>query len=94
MATLDDLKQKRDQLTAKIQKVEARERAQQKKADDKVKVLVGAALLEQIQRGGEGLDDLLALMDRFLSRQYERKAVLGEDGKGSETLLRLVARRQ
>jgi len=92
VATLDDLKQKRDQLTARIQQVEARERAQQKKADDKVKVLVGAALLDQIKRGGEGLGDLLAMMDGFLSRPYERKAVLGEDGKGSETLHRLTGR--
>ncbi|ENM3103111.1 hypothetical protein ACM74C_31165 [Pseudomonas aeruginosa] len=94
MANLDDLKQKRDQLTARIQQVEARERAQQKKADDKVKVLVGAALLDQIKRGGEGLNDLLTLMDGFLSRPYERKAVLGEDGKGSEVLHRLTQRGQ
>jgi len=94
VATLDDLKQKRDQLNARIQQVEARERAQQKKADDKVKVLVGAALLDQIKRGGEGLNDLLTLMDGFLSRPYERKAVLGEDGKGSEVLHRLTQRGQ
>jgi hypothetical protein len=94
VANLDDLKQKRDQLTARIQQVEARERAQQKKADDKVKVLVGAALLDQIKRGGEGLNDLLTLMDGFLSRPYERKAVLGEDGKGSEVLHRLTQRGQ
>ncbi|KAF1066126.1 MAG: hypothetical protein GAK45_02017 [Pseudomonas citronellolis] len=94
MATLDDLKQKRDQLNARIQQVEARERAQQKKADDKVKILVGAALLDQIKRGGKGLSDLLALMDGFLTRPYERKSALGEDGKGSEVLHRLTQRGQ
>lgn len=94
MATLDDLKQKRDQLTARIQQVEARERAQQKKADDKVKVLVGAAILEEVKAGRFQLQDLLGVMDGFLSRQYERKAVLGEDGKGSEVLHRLTQRGQ
>jgi len=94
VATLDDLKQKRDQLTARIQQVEARERAQQKKADDKVKVLVGAAILEEVKAGRFQLQDLLGVMDGFLSRQYERKAVLGEDGKGSEVLHRLTQRGQ
>jgi len=90
VATLDDLKQKRDQLNARIQQVEARERAQQKKADDKAKVLVGAAILEEVKAGRFQLQDLLGVMDRFLSRPYERKAVLGEDGRGSEVLRRLT----
>jgi len=58
-----------------------------KKEDDRVKVLVGAAVLNSIQRG-HPLDlknraAVLALMDDFLSRPAERLAVLGEDGRGS-----------
>lgn len=59
-----------------------------KKEDDRVKVLVGAAVLHAIQHhrppdlsGGRGA--ILALMDDFLIRPQERLAVLGEDGLGS-----------
>lgn len=57
-----------------------------KRQDDRVKVLVGAAVLFTIQRGrAVDLKDstaLLALMDNFLTRPQERDAVLG-DGRGS-----------
>ena len=63
-----------------------------KKEDDRVKVLVGAAVLNSIQRGHPlELKDraaVLALMDDFLSRPAERLAVLGEDGRGSAAFQR------
>ena len=58
-----------------------------KKEDDRVKILVGAAVLNSIQRGHPlELKDraaVLALMDNFLTRPQERDAVLGADGLGS-----------
>lgn len=64
-----------------------------KKEDDRVKVLVGAAVLFSLQQGHPlDLKDkaaVLALMDDFLSRPAERLAVLGEDGRGSDALCRL-----
>lgn len=65
-----------------------------KKEDDRVKVLVGAAVLFAVQQGyppdlSGGRRAVLALMDDFLSRPAERLAVLGEDGQGSEALRRL-----
>ena len=59
-----------------------------KKEDDRVKVLVGAAVLYAVQQGhppdlSGGRAAVLALMDDFLSRPAERLAVLGEDGQGS-----------
>ena len=89
---LEELKRKRDQLNARIQQQEARLRAGQKKADDRVKVLVGAAILEQIKQGRMPLDQLLKVMAGFLERPAERQAVLGDDGHGSETLKRIVER--
>ena len=58
-----------------------------KKEDDRLKILLGAAVLNSIQRG-HPLDlknraAVLALLDDFLSRPAERLAVLGEDGHGS-----------
>lgn len=65
-----------------------------KKEDDRVKVLVGAAVLYATQHGhppdlSGGRGAVLALMDDFLQRPQERLAVLGEDGRGSEALHRL-----
>ena len=68
MADLEALKLKRDQLNARIQQAEARQRATAKKADDRVKVLVGAAVLNQQTRTPEKLPALLSLLDSFLSR--------------------------
>lgn len=95
MADLEELKRKRDQLTARIQAAEARQRAGQKKEDDRVKVLVGAALLDHLKRHGTipacDLSRLLSLLDGFLARPRERVAVLGLNGSGSQALHRLVA---
>lgn len=88
---LEELKRKRDQLNARIQAQEARLRAGQKKAEDRVKVLVGAAILEQVRANQFQLVDLLGVMDRFLARPAERLAVLGEDGQGSDALRRIIA---
>ena len=87
---IESLKAKRDQITAQIQAAEARLRAGQKKQDDRVKVLVGAAILEQVKRNQFQLDDLLGVMDGFLARPGERTAVLGDDGRGSEALHRVI----
>lgn len=90
---IESLKAKRDQITAQIQAAEARLRAGQKKQDDRVKVLVGAAVLEHVKQGG-GMaltpTNLIALMQEFLQRPAERAAVLGDDGQGSEALRRLI----
>lgn len=90
MADIDDLKRKRDQLTARIQAAEARLKVGQKKADDRVKVLVGAAILERVRRDQIQACDLLQMLDEFLVRPTERAAVLGDDGQGSDTLKRLI----
>jgi len=63
------------------------ERKTKKRQDDRVKVLVGAAVLNALQCGKSvDLIDksaLLVLMSGFLVREQERLAVLGEDGRGS-----------
>ena len=91
---IESLKAKRDQIAAQIQAAEARLRAGQKKQDDRVKVLVGAAILEEVKAGRFQLVDLLGVMDGFLARPSEREAVLGEDGKGSASFRRLTGGEQ
>lgn len=94
MADLDELKRKRDQLTARIQQAEARQKASAKKADDRVKVLVGAAMLSRVSNDPSRQNELLAMMNAFLSRPGERTAVLGDDGKGSDAFKRLIGGEQ
>lgn len=67
--------------------IEKEGRKSDKRQDDRVKVLVGAAVLNSIQQGHPlDLKDraaVLALMSAFLTRPQEREAVLGADGLGS-----------
>ncbi|MBS5841741.1 MAG: hypothetical protein KID05_21750 [Pseudomonas sp.] len=93
MADLDDLKRKRDQLTAKIQQAEARQRGKTKKEEDRVKILVGAAVLNQQTQNTDKHAALLTLLDNFLTRPAERVAVLGEDGQGSDVLKKMMSPR-
>ena len=67
--------------------IEKEGRKSDKRQDDRVKILVGAAVLFSLQQGhAVDLRDttaLLQLMSDFLVRDQERQAVLGEDGRGS-----------
>lgn len=94
MADLEELKRKRDQLTARIQQAEARQKASAKKAEDRIKVLVGAAVLHQHKQSPEKQAGLLALLDSFLVRPGERLAVLGENGQGSDAFKSLISNNQ
>lgn len=74
--------------------IEAEEKKSLKREDDRVKILVGAAVLFAVQSGhppdlSSGRVAVLDLMDDFLQRPAERLAVLGEDGQGSDALRRL-----
>ena len=69
-------------------------RAAEKKADDRVKVLVGAFVAGELAAGRRvALDDpsaLLAALDGWLVRPAERRAVLGSDGTGSPAFRRVL----
>lgn len=88
---LEKLKQQKAKIDRQIALAMAAERKSQKREDDRVKVLVGAMLLDQIkQQGGQGGEQLLARMGQFLARPTERAAILGEDCKGSAAFRRLT----
>ena len=73
--------------------VREQEQVDQKRADDRMKVLTGAAVLELLRTGQSvSLPDhraLIDLLDQFLVRPADREAVLG-DGSGSEALRRVL----
>ena len=80
MATIEEriaaLETKLKQEKAKKQQIEARKRAAESKAkrsiDTRRKILVGAAILDKVERGEWPQDNLLAMLDASLTRADDR----------------------
>ena len=70
---LERLLEKEAQLKAQIQQALAAERTLEKKRDTRRKVLVGAAVMARVESGRWPKEDLLEMMDGFLSRPNERE---------------------
>ena len=87
---LEELKRKRDQAIARVQQAEARLKANTKQEDDRVKVITGAWLASEASSGRADASAVLAGLNSFLTRPSERKALLGDDGRGSEAFRRVV----
>ena len=70
---LEKLLEKREQLNAEIQKARARETAQKRKEDTRRKILLGALVIEMMDKGE--LDDgvIMKRLEGFLSRDIDRK---------------------
>ncbi len=82
---LKKLLEKREQLNAEIQKARARETAKKRKEDTRRKILLGALVIEMMDKGE--LDDgvIMKRLEGFLTRDIDRKLfdlTLKEDGKG------------
>ena len=76
---LERLLEKEAQLKAQIQQAKAAERTLEKKRDTRRKILVGAAVMARVDSGRWPKEDLLEMMDGFLSRPNERE-LFGLDG--------------
>ncbi|MCQ2032242.1 hypothetical protein [Stutzerimonas zhaodongensis] len=90
MPNIEELKKKRDQLTAKIQAAEARKSAEERKLEARIKILVGSAFLEKAKRKGDKGESLLRSIDEFLTRPVDRKIFKDENGKPSDIFLTLT----
>ncbi len=68
---LEKLLQKREQLNAEIQKARARETAQKRKEDTRRKILLGALVIEMMDKGE--LDDgvIMKRLEGFLTRDID-----------------------
>lgn len=69
---LERLKQQREQINARIQAAEAREKAAERKRDARRKILIGAYYMDVAQKEGK-YDQLVKRMDEFLTRNSDRK---------------------
>lgn len=90
---LEGMKKKREQLDARIAQAEARLRAQTSKEETTVKVLVGAAVLNHLKNAESSEKTrvwLMKILGTFLTRDRDIRAVLGDDGTGSDVFKRLA----
>lgn len=66
------LKQQADQLKARIAKIEARQAAQARKEDTRLKVVVGAALLADAKLNPATADSIRSVLARAVTAQRDR----------------------
>ena len=85
---LEQLLKKREQLNAQIQKLKTREASVKRKEDTRRKILLGALMMELMEKGELDKDKILARLDGFLTREIDRKLfdlpVVSEQVQASE----------
>lgn len=69
---LDKLKQKKQALDARIQKIEASHKARERKNDTRRKILIGSYYLDKANKENT-FSEIKKLMDKYLTRDSDRK---------------------
>ena len=70
---LATLREQRDQLEAKIKKLQGQARAQERKQDTRRKILLGSYMLAEAGRQGRDLLALGKMLDSHLKRPSDRR---------------------
>lgn len=70
---LDDLLYKKEQLNAQIQKERNKQNQQRRKEDTRRKILLGALMMEMINKGELDEEKILKKLDKFLTKDIDRK---------------------
>ena len=68
---IDKLRQQREQLNSRIQKLEAAESQRERKRDTRRKILIGAYYLDKAKEINKA-DELYRLLDNYLKRNSDR----------------------
>jgi hypothetical protein len=74
---LDVLKKKKEQLNARIQKLESLEKSRERKRDTRRKILIGAYFIDKANEEG-GLNALFQQLNGYLKRNSDRELFLLE----------------
>ena len=69
---IEKLKKKQESLKARIQLIENREKAKERKLDTRKKILVGSYFIEKYSEDKKE-EELTKLMNQYLTRQSDRK---------------------
>ena len=70
---LESLLKKREQLNAQIQKIKSKEAVQKRKEDTRRKILLGALLMEMMEKGELDRNKISKRLSSFLTRDIDRK---------------------
>ena len=70
---LDDLLKKREQLNAQIQQEKNKQSQQKRKEDTRRKILLGALMMEMMEKGELDEKKIMKRLDGFLTKDIDRK---------------------
>ena len=70
---LENLLKKREQLNAQIMKIRTKEANQRRKEDTRRKILLGALLMEMMEKGELEPNKIRKRLSSFLTRDIDRK---------------------
>lgn len=70
---IDKLKKQKDQITARLQRAENLQAQQKRKNETRIKILVGATVLNAVESGEVKKERLTELLDKYLTTQRDRK---------------------
>ena len=87
---LEKLLEQREKINARIQKARARETTQKRKEDTRRKILLGALVIEMMDKGELDNEVIMKRLEGFLTRDIDRKlfdfTLKGDDkGEGDST---------
>lgn len=69
---LEQLKQKKEQLATRIQKIENSRNTKERKLDTRKKILIGSYYLDKAKKENS-YNDIVQIMDSYLTRDSDRK---------------------
>lgn len=78
---LEKMKQQREQLNARIQKMEAAQKSKEKKKDTRRKILIGAYTLDQARKDGSE-KQLYEKVKQYLTRETDKQLFEAEHDYG------------
>jgi len=70
---IKQLEEKKQQINARIQKLKAQESEKKRKQETRRKILLGAWVLNKIEKGDWSKDDIWNEMDEYLTKEVDRK---------------------
>ena len=70
---LEELLKKREQLNAQIHQARAKESSQKRKEDTRRKILLGALMMQMMEKGELDKDKILKKLSGFLTSEIDRK---------------------
>ncbi len=70
---IKQLEEKKQQINARIQKLKAQESEKKRKQDTRRKILLGAWVLNKIEKGDWSKEDIWDEMDEYLTKEVDRK---------------------